>query len=377
MKRLRMAFALLGFLVLLAGSAAQAQDQVHYLDANRKPEIAKGTITEESPAGVTIKPSTGKPLTIRSTDITEVDYLVKDNDKFAKIDWTRPHNALRRARTAAKASERKKDLDIALEAFRELAPKVTDNKTWNRDVQFGIAETLALQAEDDPKQLNAALEAMKKFRADFGGGWQLVKATKLQVRLLEQKGDEAGVQTVYAELTENEAAPKEMRQEFGMLAVRYLLRTGKHDDAAAKARIIQKGMAAGDPQELKLKVYLAACDVAARKFDSVEKELKAVLESSAANDVKALARNTLGDYYQAQGQGDKAFWEYLWVDVHYNQDREELARALYNLAKLFADVRKDPVRAKECLERLSDEKQFAGTEYHRKALAEKSPGGNN
>ncbi len=106
----------------------------------------------------------------------------------------------------------------------------------------------------------------------------------------------------------------------------------------------------------------------------MEKDLKAVLDSNADNDVKALARNTLGDYFRARGEGDKAFWEYIWVDVHYNQDREELSKALYYLAKLFADVRKDSTRSKECLERLCDEKQFGGLEYHKKAVAEKGGG---
>ena len=161
------------------------------------------------------------------------------------------------------------------------------------------------------------------------------------------------------------------------MVVRYLLRKGKHAEAATKARAIQQGLAANDPQAVKLKVYLAACDIAAGKPDGAEKALRAVLESGADNDVKALARNTLGDYYRAQGQPDKAFWEYLWVEVHYNQDREEVSKALYYLAKLFAEVRKDPVRARECLERLSDEKQFGGLEYHRKALAEKSAGSGN
>ena len=136
-------------------------------------------------------------------------------------------------------------------------------------------------------------------------------------------------------------------------------------------------MAPNDPQALKLKVYLAACDIAARKYDGVEKDLKTVIESGADSDVKALARNTLGDYYRAKGDDEKAFWEYLWVDVHYNQDREELSRALYNLSKLFVEVRQDKVRAKECLDRLCDEKQFGGLEYHRKAVAEKSPGTGN
>ncbi|HEX5269442.1 MAG TPA: hypothetical protein VFW33_03095, partial [Gemmataceae bacterium] len=201
--------------------------------------------------------------------------------------------------------------------------------------------------------------------------------TKVLVRLLELKGDEAGVQAAYAELADNEAAPKEVRQEFGMLAVRNLIRKNKHAEAATKARAIQKGMAPNDPQALKLKVYLAACDIAAGQYAGVGKELNAVLESGADSDVKALARNTMGDYFRARGDNEKAFWEYLWVDVHYNQDREELSRALYHLSKLFAEVRHDKVRAKECLDQLCDEKQFGGLEYHRKALAEKSSGGGN
>jgi hypothetical protein len=379
MKRLLIAVALLGSFAALYVPAARAQDVIHYFDRKtQKNETAKGLVTEESPATVTFKPTGGgKALVIPSPDITEIEYRYVENDKFLNLDWTRPTNALSRAKKATKPADRKKDLDSALDAFRDLLPKLGDNKSWNRHVHFGIAEALALRADDDPKQLDPAIEALKKFKADYGDGWQLVKATKVLVRLLEQKGDEEGAQAAYAELVDNEAAPKEVRQEFGMLAVRYLLRKDKPAEAAAKARAIQQGMAADDPQAIKLKVYLAACDIGAGKFGAVEKELKGVIESGVDSDVKALARNTLGDYYRAQGQGDKAFWEYLWVDVHYNQDREELSRALYHLWKLFADVRKDPVRAKECLERLCDEKQFGGLEYHRKALAEKSAAGGN
>jgi hypothetical protein len=375
MKRLLIAAALL----VVPGLAARAQDQVHYFDGNAH-KTERGTIVEETPAVVTLNPGGGKPaIMIPSANIEEIEYHVTDDEKFAKLDWNSANNALKRARTATKPGDRRKDLEKALDGFRDLAPKLGDNKRLARHVQFSIAEALALQAETDPKQLDPALEAVKKFKADHGDGWQLVKATKLLVRLLEQKGDEAGVQTAYAELADNEAAPKAVRQEFGLLTVRHLIQKGKHDEAATKARAIEQGLAAGDPPALKmkLKVYLAACETAARKFDKVEGDLNTVLASGADNGVKALARNTLGDYYRAKGDNEKAFWEYLWVDIHYNQDREELSRALYNLSELFVKVRQDRVRARECFDRLCDEKQFGGLEYHRKALAEKSPGGGN
>ncbi len=374
MRRLVVALAVCCPLVGSGGSVARAQDAIHYFDRKtKKEETLRGTITGETPAEVVCRPSTGgKAIAIRAADISEIEYQYHDTGKFARIQWTRPTNALRRARAAAKPAARDRDLKTALEAFRELAPLIGDNKTWTRHIQFGIAEALALQAEADPGVRDAAIAAMKKFRAEHGDGWQLVKATKMLVRLLELKGDEAGAQATYAEMSDNPSAPREVQQEFGLLVVRHMLLKGKHAEAAMKAKEIQQGLAADDPQAIKLKVYLAACDIAAGKLDGVEPTLNSVVEGAADDDIKALARNTLGDYYRSRGQGEKAFWEYLWVDIHYNQDREELAKALYYLARLFADVRKEPARAKDCLERLCDEKQFGGLEYHRKALAEKS-----
>jgi hypothetical protein len=376
MKRLLIALTLLGSLALLSGSA-HAQDKVRYFDRKTQKNVEKsGTVTEESPAGITFKAAgEPKPIQVPAGDISEVEYAVQDGEKFGRLEWNSPNNFLRKAREATKPVDRRNQLDKALSDFRTLVPLVAGDKKLARHVQFGIAEVLAMQAEADPKVQDAAIEQVKKFRADYGNGWQLVKATKMLVRLLEQKGDEAGVQATYAELADNEAAPKEVRQEFGLLAVRNLLRKNKYAEAATKAKAIQEAMAPNDPQALKLTVYLAACDIAAKKYDGAEKQLSTVLESGADSDVKALARNTLGDYFLARGDKEKAFWEYLWVDVHYNQDREELSRALYNLSKLFVAVRQDKVRAKECLERLCDEKQFGGLEYHRKALAEKAAAG--
>jgi hypothetical protein len=372
MKRLLIAAALTG----LFTAASRAEDVVTYVNRDARTgapaeEKAKGgLISEETPAKVTYKAG-NKTQEIPAADIIEVDY---DTRKVVdRPTWRHPVLRQDAALKATKVDTKKEAFKEALDAYKKLAPEVAQNKMLHRHVQFKIAEVQAQLADADPSQADAAVEALKKFKADFGNGWQLVKATKLLVRLLEQKGDEAGAQAVYEELAANEAAPKEVRQEFGLLAVRYLLRKGKPDDAATKAKALQKDLPKDDPQAMKIQVYLSACDIAARKYDGAEKELKAVVEGGADNDVKALARNTLGDYYRARGDGEQAFWQYLWVDVYYNQDREELAKALYHLSKLFAEVKKDTTRAKECLDRLlGDEKQFGTTEYYKKAVAEKS-----
>ena len=66
---------------------------------------------------------------------------------------------------------------------------------------------------------------------------------------------------------------------------------------------------------------------------------------------------------------ENAFWKYLWVDVLYYQDKTEHARALYNLSKLFDQVKKDEARAKECRNRLK-EKEFNGLDYQQRVLRE-------
>jgi hypothetical protein len=56
----------------------------------------------------------------------------------------------------------------------------------------------------------------------------------------------------------------------------------------------------------------------------------------------------------------------------YSQNRTEHARAMYHLSNLFFTVQKDPIRAQEVLERLTD-KEYDGTEYQARAKAEKKP----
>ena len=80
----------------------------------------------------------------------------------------------------------------------------------------------------------------------------------------------------------------------------------------------------------------------------------------------------MGDYYlkTTPAQAEEAFWQYLRVDVMYPQDRNEHAKALYHLWKLFDTVKGSKARAEQCYDKLTD-KVYAGTDFNRKALTEK------
>jgi hypothetical protein len=370
MTRHPLAAALALAVVTAISPASRAQDEILFFNRKtQKEERLKAVVLEEAPGKISYRVGSGDPEEIAATDVVEIDYQAPKT--INNVDYRDPFGKERRAALEKDPAKRKETLQQALAGYRAILPKLEGSKAHRRNAHFHIAQVLARLAEDDPSQLDAALEAATRFKKEHGDGWQLVRAVKLLVRLQEQKGDAAGAVASYEEAAANEALPPEVRHEFGLLAVRHLLRKGQHEAASKKARALQADVPKDDPLAPRVEVYVAACDTAAGRLDGVEKRLKAVLEGGAGGDVKGLARNTLGDYYRAKGQAEDAFWQYLWVDVYYNQDREELARALYHLAKLYAEVRKDALRSRECLERLCDEKEFGGLEYHKRALAER------
>jgi hypothetical protein len=230
-----------------------------------------------------------------------------------------------------------------------------------RFLQFRSAQALAELAKYDQTQIDPAIAVLKAFKADNDKGWELVPALKLLAELQEGKGDAAEALQTYQELTKVPNVPKEMKQEVDLLRAQLLLRTGKSEDAEKLLDGLRTSLAAADPQRATILVYLAQSQIAQNKMNDVEANLKAALAAAGEPAVKGLAHNVLGDYYRKKNMNEEAFWEYLRVDALYSQDRNEHAKALYYLSKLFADVKKDKGKAQEYLDKLKllDDTPFA------------------
>ena len=67
----------------------------------------------------------------------------------------------------------------------------------------------------------------------------------------------------------------------------------------------------------------------------------APLDQSQDAGLKALVYNTLGDCFNVKGLKKDAMWAYLWVDVVYNQDKIEHAKAVERLSRVFKDLNDD------------------------------------
>src|SRR5207244_11984065 len=111
---------------------------------------------------------------------------------------------------------------------------------------------------------------------------------------------------------------------------------------------------ANDAQAARFSIYQAKRAGASGKLAEAVARLENIIAKTADKDLKALAYNALGDCYRLNGKPKEALWPYLWVDVIYHQDRQEHARAMAELAKLFEE-QGDAARAKEYKDKIKRE----------------------
>jgi hypothetical protein len=369
MKRIGLAFCV----AWLGVGVVQAQDRVLYLDRQtRKEADVTGTISKESPAGITIKVRDGrnfKDINVPAVDIRQVLYK---NNAVSAPDYRKPFGKLDKARLATKATERQTAFAEALAGFQELAAALKEIPSAQTYMEFKSAEVMAAQASEennDPTRMKVALEALVAFKNKHETSWSIVPALKLLAKLQEDRGEVDAAAKTYEELAAVPGVPKEIKEGADIFVARLFLRGGKHAEAAKKLEALRKTLAADDPQKVFLDVYQAQCQMAEGKADQVPAQLRGTLASSNDPSLRALAHNILGDYYRSKDQPEEAFWHYLKVDTLYSQDKEEHAKALYFLGSLFDKVKNDPIRAAECRDKLKG-KDYAGTFYQRKAERE-------
>jgi hypothetical protein len=372
MRRLLAAAGVLAGLGLSA-AGARAQESVIYYDPAQKKDVSvSGTVEDENAVGVQLRVSPKDVKTIPAEDVRHVSYkLDAPNPGSKELDdaYGTEFQALQQKDLA----ERKKGLESALAMYQALDKRFTPGKQadWaKRYVQYRMALVAVELAKDDPAKSDAAVKALTDFKTANPQGWEAAPAVKTLAALLEDKGDIKGAQQAYEGLAENKELPAAVRQGLRLKGVRLLMRAGDFKGAEDRLKAMGGELPPDDPQRGYVTVYLAQCRLAQGAGDEA---LKKQLEGAAAggdDGLKAAAHNTLGEWYDKAKQPDEAFWQYLRVDTLYGQDREEEAKALYHLWKLFDTPRGDVPRAQQCYQKLTG-KEFAGTEYQERALKEK------
>jgi hypothetical protein len=308
-------------LLLLAFAApAIAQDRVTFRDRSAKgPQTASGKIESESLAGVRIS---GRTIPI--ADVIDVQYEMPG---AIRLDYPRAVNA--ESRNPAEA--------VSIYETMLKAPSVQNNAAIKRHIEYRIAMLNAGRAEEARDQVGKAIAALTKFKSDHRDAWQLLPLTRTLARLCLEKDppDYDAARKAYEDLAAAPGAPAEVKNECAFQVIDLLLLAGKVDDAKQRAAALPSG----DPRS---KVYQVGC----QSGPDAARQLEDLIDKMSDRGVKAAAYNMLGDVYRRDPKTKKdALYAYLWVDVVYNDDPAEVAKADDRLAGLFAELR-DEERAK-------------------------------
>jgi hypothetical protein len=350
-----------------AAPLAWSQDEITYHDrATKKEAKATGAIQSESPSQLVIKAATaGAVKTIPVLDVSDVVYNVP---QLLRPEYRGAISAEGRAEKTLKEADRKKELASALARYQELLPKVTDERPKTH-VEFKIAKLLAWQADDDPSGLEPALDKLIGFKKTHPNSWQISRCTDLLAQLQIRKKDYESAQKAYEDLAGTPDISPETRQQCELKIAQVMVKAKKYEAAEKRLHDLAKTVAADSPQGARLQLSLAEAEAASGKAGPAAQRLEALIDQLTDPDLKASAYNTLGDCHRLANKPKDALWDYLWVDVMYFQNKEEHAKALYYLAKLFKEL-KDDKRAQQYRAKL-ESREFAGQEYQKSIGGEK------
>ena len=352
----------LALILSLAGSSvALAQEDV-YVRGKEKP--LKGKVTAEGPKGVTV----GLKDTVLAEDIVDVVYDVQPIS--AKLAYAQAAKVEKDSLDPNNEPNRKKLIAEAMKKFEEVHAAVSekDFKAARRHLEYKIAMLRVRQTREDGEDAKKAISALQDFSKKHTAGWQIGSVVSTLGDLLIEQKDYDAAEAAYRSLAAVEGLPEETKQDAELSAIQVKISAGKHAEAKAALQKLQASLPKNSKFAARARVTEAACLAEENQLDAASKIVRDIIKESTDRDVKAVAHNTLGYCYFKQGQMKEARWEFLWVDVVYNQDRFQHAKALFHLWKIFADLG-EAERAQECRELLLSS-QFAGLDYQRQAQKE-------
>lgn len=293
-----------------------------------------GQITAETPTAVKIKPENGAEREVPLEQITAITY--SGQPASLPLAETRENNGA---------------LADALEQYRKAATEAAGKPLIAEAAQFGAARIQLEIAKTDPAKADEALAALDAFVKAHRSSRHLGPALEAIARLSLRKGDAARAE----EAVKGLLAIPWAASRAGVLQAQVLSKKGDNDGAMkALDQLIEsapKGSARADEARLARAEILAG----AGKFPEAEQAAREVIESTAPEneELQALAHNTLGDCLRQAGKTKDAIFAYLETDILYDADKEQHAKALFYIARLWRDLGQ-ATRADEVMGRLRE-----------------------
>lgn len=348
-------------------SSGLAQEEVVYRGKD-KDESVKKAIKAESAQGVVLA---GVKDPIPAEIIQDVFYEVEPLS-IRLSDYRPALLAEKNANDPSKEAKRPAHLAEALQKYEGTLKGLKAGQTSaQRHLEYKVAYLMGIQAQEGSGDVGQAIARLNDFAGKHTNSWQLVSALKMLAGLQIAQKQFDGAKKSYTQLANaNVSEGTKLEAELG--AAQVAVRAKEFGSALKDLQALSARLPKDSPFATRALVAQAECLAASKQGDQARKILQEVIQKTKDRSLKAVAYNALGQSYFDAGQLKEARWEFLWVDVVYNQDRNEHAKALYFLMRVFKQLN-EMERAQECRDTLLSDRQFQGLEFQRLAREEKIP----
>lgn len=346
----------IGLLALAVAPDALAQnagvDKVTFRDRNADGKIVtESGEVKETPKGVEIIAG-GKSKTVFANDVLKVEPGALTGVNMAEV-------------LAVRGLEEGKDPGKAFNDYASLvkkagpaAPERTKRYLTFREAVFATRIADQKTGDDFNTEAVKAFDKLTAFTQLNRKSWEIWPASRTAARIQAELGDYPKAAGVLRSLANVADLPKELKYEAQLAEAGMLLRAGQRSAIEGMLSPLEqdKDFPIG-PLKERLGVLRAASKIPAPAAAGTSPPADLVAKLQDAIDqakdpvAKAIGYSFLGEAQLAYGQTREAMWSFLWVDVVFNQDKDEQILAVRRLVTIF-DKQGDKDRADQFRDKL-------------------------
>ncbi len=327
-------------------------DRVFYRDREGKVANVDGEIKESASGVQVIGPDKKVKNTISAADMVRIDYSTVPG-----VDRT--------GQQAAITFEGTGDAVKAAAEYRKLitVPGATGNPKAKRYLEFReliwSAKIADAKTGDDFKlEGKKVADRLAVFSKANIASWEAWATTRLAARYYCELEDISAAADTISILSRSAALTPELRHEAKLIEVGYLFRGNKRADAEGLLKdlaadkdfpatgplrerwmifeeILKAPVPAPERKPSDQPVTTEETDARTAKVKLAAAKIEALIAKSKDLAARGAGYSAVGEVFVRHGLWRDAMWAFLWVDVVYNQDRDEQIKAVHRLVQIF------------------------------------------
>ncbi len=243
----------------------------------------------------------------------------------------------------------KKDYEAARLGYIQLIQKAAaappKSKMFLAYKKAWLSTKILDESDDDEwnKQVDSVSKEWNDFLNDYKTSWETWYAARTYARLNIELNKYRDIENMWKRMGAKEVElPADLRMEANIQLIDAQIRGGGTGFAAAAtaAETLMKsapGVIAKDKLAIYARAGLVGENASAEVLTAAVKDINDKIAASKEPTVRAVGFSMLGEIYLAAKKPREAMWAFLWVETVYNQDKDEVLKAVVRLKQCFKD----------------------------------------